>query len=458
MELTTEWTQISGSSVILQKHGHTAVALIYSATTPSSEAGNLFTLQEGVAVVFPHVSSELLWARAAQGTGELSITEFSSEGGSVGIIPGGLAGQILVKQSGIEGAYVWEDRNNLRDDLGTYSIAVNPVNGNLEFSNTISGVTEFVGEAGGGYTDQLVFTKPLGGVRFQDQGGFEYFAVRRDVSGDTLGAVFGNLDTTSGNFLATSEAGGITVCAKTDVDLQQQIGNPASTAYIEGTLFSFPVTSDQVKPYGGLFQGFTAGFTDVDFVDVPFDTRILNSSGTVVYSDIQPIAIFQADPGASKFKLSSTAGVVNLPPSQPFPMDSGDTYTVEYEFATPIRLKGDGAIPSLTMNSKRLEYYPLDYQAFVEVDTADFVATSGSHYKVDTTGGTVTATVHPTVKSVEVGDFGLTWTNANPFILSTSVGDLTFGTSEKGKLFEVIKYGASYRVYNADGSFHSETP
>ncbi len=354
----------------------------------------------------------------------------------------------LVDGIDLDGQYVMkpitEDIGSSTDFLGLF--------------RDIEGVEELVGEISGGYTDQYVFFKALGGVRFADtETNIEYFALRRDLTGDALGAVFGNLDTNTGNFFATSDVGGLTICQKTDTDIQQQLGNPASLNFIESTFFSWTVTSDQVLPYGAQTL-FSVGETDVDFVDNPFDVRILDSTGTIVYSDIQNLDVWLIEPqpeGDPKFKMSSAAGVVTLPMSQPFPMDSSETYTVEYRFKNAIRLKGDGVQPALVMHSKRLEYYPWDYTAQVPVHVADFDVFSGQDYKIDTTAGAVTGTVHPTVQSATFGDYNLTWDNADPFILSTDVGSLNFGTSEKGKIFQMFKEGATYRIYNADGSLHA---
>jgi hypothetical protein len=364
----------------------------------------------------------------------------------------------------------WEEHVT-RDDLNTtvdsvvdtnngeFFMAPSPENGNLSLYRIENEIVEFVGEVGGGYTDQLVYTKALGGLRFKDEAsGFEYFVNRRDVSGQALGAVFGNLDSPDGNYLATSEEGGFNVCQKTDVDITQDIGNAASNNYIDSSIFTFVMTSDQVRPYGAQVLSFV-GETDVDFSDIGFDVRILDSTGTYVYSDIQSKAVFDSDPSASPFRLSSTAGVVTMPISQPFPMDSDTSYTIEYIFASPIRLKGDGGQPALTVNAKRLEYYATNYQAVTEINTSNFIAESGRNYKVDTSGGTVTASVHPTVKSLFIGDYELTWSNSNPFILDFgALGTLQFGTAQKGKKLEVIQHGATYRVYDSNGAFISSLP
>jgi len=352
-----------------------------------------------------------------------------------------------------------DEQANIDLNGDEYSIKPDPTTGILSLFRTEGAITVFIGEIGGGFTDQLVFIKPLGGLRFKDAtSGFEFFVCRRDVSGDALGAVFGNFDTVTGNFFATSDTGGLTVCQKTDTDIVDNIGNAGSSNFIESTLFSFQYTSDQVKPFGALVQNFV-GETDVDFVDVPFDTRILDSTGVTLYSDIQNIELFQQNPSASPFKLTSVAGVVTLPASQPFPMDSASTYTIEYEFATAIRLKGDGAQPALAVNSKRLEYFAVNYRGGTEIKTANFIAESGHSYKVDTSGGVITATAHETVESVNIGDFDLTLGSPNNFILDFgALGTIIFGTQEKGNSFEVVRFNSGYRVYNADGSLHSTLP
>ena len=341
---------------------------------------------------------------------------------------------------------------------GQYKWEVNATTESLDLIRITGAVEELVGQLGGGFTDQLVYTKALGGVRFLDEAsGFEYFVNRRDVSGAALGAVFGNFDSPDGNFLATSEAGGFEVCQKTNTDTSQILGNISSTNYIENTVFSFLVTSSEVKPYGIQALKFE-GETDLDFTDIGFDTRILDSTGNYVYSDIQSKAIFDADPSSSKFRVSSVSGLVTLPMSQPFPMDSSTSYTIEYTFASPIRLKGDGAQPTLIMSGKQLEYFPVNYAAEVEVYTSNFVARSGRSYKIDTSGGSVVATVHPTVKSVTIGDFDDTWDNVNSFTLDfDSLGTLTFNTPNKGLRLEVIKYNNTYRVYNGEGRFIGST-
>jgi len=81
MQLTTDWTEISTSSIILQKHGNNSVALVYSATTPATDEGNLFTLVEGnTAQLFPAVAGESLWAKASKDTSEISVVEYNASG------------------------------------------------------------------------------------------------------------------------------------------------------------------------------------------------------------------------------------------------------------------------------------------------------------------------------------------------------------------------------------------
>ena len=329
----------------------------------------------------------------------------------------------------------------------------------LGLYEAVSGVESLVGALGNAYTSQIVFTKGLGGLRFfNGSDGFEYFISRRDVSGDALGATFGNPD--GSNYFSTKETGGLTVYHQTNTITSQQLGNAGSVAYIDSDSFSFQVTSDQARPYGALVLSFT-GETDVDFADVPFDTRILDSTGTIVYSDIQNSEVWGVDPqppSNPRFKLSSNAGVVILPAAQPFPMDDGTTYTVEYRFKQAIRLKGDGAQPALLMEGKRLEYYPINYTAEVGIETSDFTVISGGNYKVDTSGGAVVATVHPTVKSATFGDFASTWTGANDLTVSTDIGDIIFNNNENGASYQIIRNGAEWRIYNADGSLHEVTP
>ena len=81
MQLTTDWTEISTSSIILQKHGNNSVALVYSATAPAADEGNLFTLVEGnTAQLFPAVVGESLWAKASKDTSEISVVEYNASG------------------------------------------------------------------------------------------------------------------------------------------------------------------------------------------------------------------------------------------------------------------------------------------------------------------------------------------------------------------------------------------
>jgi len=329
---------------------------------------------------------------------------------------------------------------NVREKVNEVALAVNEV------------------ELGNVPQAQFVYTKPLGGLRFLDEAsGYEYFVNRRDVAGQALGAVFGNLDSPDGNYLATSEEGGFNVCHKTDVDLVQTIGNLTSSNYIEGTVFSFVVTSEEVKPYGIQVLNFVGG-TDVDFSNIGFDTRILDATGTVVYSDIQQREAFLSDPSASPFRISSVGGVVTLPASQPFPMDSSTPYTVEYTFASPVRLQGDGAQPALLMQGKRLEYYPVNYTGEVGFYTSDFIALTNAEYKVDASGGAIIVDVHPTVKSFWIGDEDETWTDTNTVTLRTESADLVFGTAERKKSWHIIKKGTNYLIYKANGDLHRITP
>jgi len=356
------------------------------------------------------------------------------------------------------------DDANTKDMGGRYSIKPVPdgVGSNPEalgLYETVSGVESFIGAIGDTFSGQLVFTTPLGGVRFfNESDGFEYFISRRDVSGDALGATFGNPD--GANYFSTRQDGGLTVYHVTATDIDQQLGNAGSLNYIEADTFSFQVTSDQVRPNGNLVLTFT-GETDVDFVDVPFDTRIFDSTGTEVYSKIQNSEVWDVEPqpvGDPRFTLSSAAGVVVLPASQPFPMDSATTYTVEYRFKQNIRLKGDGPQPALLMAGKQIEYYPINYTATIGQSTVDFNVISGGEYKIDTSGGPIVATVHPTVKSAWFGDYASTWSNTNSLTLSTDLGDIVFGNPENGKRFQVVRNGAGWRIYNADGSLHATAP
>ena len=139
-------------------------------------------------------------------------------------------------------------------------------------------------------------------------------------------------------------------------------------------------------------------------------------------------------------------------------MDSSTTYTVEYRFATPIRLKGDGVQPAMLMNGKRMEFYNFNYTHEVLVKDAGFIVESGGDYKVDTTNGPITATVHPTVKSAWFGDSASTWNNTNKLTVVTDAGDITFGNPEQGKRFQVISTATGWSIYNADGSLHGTTP
>ena len=197
---------------------------------------------------------------------------------------------------------------------------------------------------------------------------------------------------------------------------------------------TFDITSDQVLPYGALIRRFE-GFTDVPFSDVYFDIRLLNQAGTEVYSDIQNLAVWEADPEAANspaFKLSSDGLNVTIPMPQQFPMNSECTYKMELRLKTPIRLKGDGALPALEAIGPRLEYYPVNYTEKVSHETADFVAESGAHYKVEIGGAPINVEVHPTVESVFIGDYAATFDNSNLLTLQTAFGDVTFGTSRQG--------------------------
>lgn len=326
----------------------------------------------------------------------------------------------------------------------------------LGLYETVASVESLVGGMGTTFTDQMVFTKAYGGVRFYNESdGFEYFGLRRNTSDDAKGVVVGSPD--DENYVVTKQTGGLTVYHVTDTDITQQLGNPASTNYIEATTFSFQVTSDQAKPFGILALLFNAE-TDTPFSDVPFDTRILNAAGTEVYSDIQNSAVWDVDPqpsGNPRFKLSSIGNTVVLPMSQPFTMYSGTTYTIEYRFKTPIRLKGDGAQPALVMGGKQLEFYPINYTSTVGVENSDFTVISGGEYKVDTTGGAIVATVHPTVKSAWFGDYAGTWSNTNTLTVQTDTGNIVFGNANQGKRFQIVRDGATWRIYNADGSLDS---
>tara|TARA_R100000541_G_scaffold21478_4_gene31438 strand:- start:416 stop:1168 length:753 start_codon:yes stop_codon:yes gene_type:complete len=86
MELTTEWTLISSSSVVVQKQGNSPVALVYSVGEPSSSVGSLFTLQESVAHIFPAVDGEGIWARATKELATITVAEFTSSGASGDVV------------------------------------------------------------------------------------------------------------------------------------------------------------------------------------------------------------------------------------------------------------------------------------------------------------------------------------------------------------------------------------
>ena len=119
-----------------------------------------------------------------------------------------------------------------------YELNIDAVSGRLSFYRTPSGVEEFIGEAGGGLTDQFLSTKAFGGFRFLNAiTGFEEFIAHRDTCGDGNGATFGSLSTNTGNTIATDANGGLTIYHRAGPQTRQQLGNPASTNYIESDFF-----------------------------------------------------------------------------------------------------------------------------------------------------------------------------------------------------------------------------
>ena len=358
------------------------------------------------------------------------------------------------------------DNSNLIDMDDGHLVRVDEDSGLLSLFHKVEGVDVFIGAWGGGLTDQYVFDKAAGGLRFTHSDGSQYFAIHRSLLGGSRGAIFGNLDSgPDGNFIATEDSGGVPIYHKTSAVIFQEIGNQASTNFIEDTFFTWQVTSDQVLPYASQLRRFECT-TDVGFTDVPFDVRILDENGVELFSDIQNLEVWEEEPqppGDPTFVLSSVGGVagrVNMPMSQPLVVDSGTTITVEYRFKTAVRLKGDGTLPAMRVRSRRIEFYPVDYTREVPFMTADFVAETGVEYRVDTSGGTVVATLHPTVRSIWVGDFETTWTNITGefHIDYGGVSPIVFGTPEKGQRFQIVQSNGTFRIYNPDGSLHSVVP
>ena len=82
MELTSDWTLISTSSVVVQKQGTNPVALAYSDGVPTVGVGSLFTLQESVAHIFPAISGLGVWAKATNQFANITVAEFTSSSGT----------------------------------------------------------------------------------------------------------------------------------------------------------------------------------------------------------------------------------------------------------------------------------------------------------------------------------------------------------------------------------------
>ena len=136
------------------------------------------------------------------------------------------------------------DDSNLIDLTGGYFVKIDPISTLLSLYQLVEGVEVLQGSWATGRTDTFVFTKAAGGLRYTHSDGSEYFAIHRSLIGETRGAIFGNLDSSDGNFIATDSAGGLFIYHKTSDIIFQEIGNQASTNYIEDTFFTWQVTSD----------------------------------------------------------------------------------------------------------------------------------------------------------------------------------------------------------------------
>ena len=88
-----------------------------------------------------------------------------------------------------------------------------------------------------------------------------------------------------------------------------------------------------------------------------------------------------------------------------------------------------------------------------ESKIANFEIVQGGNYFVDTSNGSIDATLAAGVVSFSVADFNDTWTDANELKITIGADSFIFNLNDAGKKFDIFKDGSTFRVYSSLGEF-----
>lgn len=91
-----------------------------------------------------------------------------------------------------------------------------------------------------------------------------------------------------------------------------------------------------------------------------------------------------------------------------------------------------------------------------EVKTDDFSVEDQKSYLVDTTGGEIDVAVGSTIQSFIIGDFESTWTDVLKVNVVLGTDTIELKLANASKKYQFIKYGNTFRVYDALGTFKAE--
>lgn len=335
MQITTEWTLVSSGNAVIQKHGNGTALLTYSAEMPVGDDVELFTISDNSPQAFPASDTGGLWAKDNAGTSVLSVEEY--EGGGSSSLPLEITERLFPE--------TFRSSLGVDEDGSRHVVIESFIDGNWVQISRLGSVE----------TDKFLTNEAMGGYRYKHPTevtgigqATEYFMMRMSPSGDGKSTVHGNYDAAEPNLLASNSAG-FKLSLKSDTDSWFTV--EGGDQYFETTGFSLPIlaTDDSLITHMTLT-------TDTAFVDVPFNVKIMDETGTVVYSKHQWQQLYDnRTEEQQKFKISGEVGAVSLPMPQPFPFAEGDNYNVVYEFKQPVRLLGNGVFPNAILRGKRLE-------------------------------------------------------------------------------------------------------
>ncbi len=223
------------------------------------------------------------------------------------------------------------------DDDGTRHVIVESLVGNQ---------WQQIGRFGSFETDKFLTNEMMGGFRYkhhshkQDSGvAAEYFMLRMSSGGDGTSVICGNYDGDT-NYLATG-AGGWQIVSKTEEDISLETGDK------QGNYESFTDFTVTTLLEGNMIMSTMDVECEEDISEVGFNTTIISSDLTTVFSKHQKQQTYDAlSDENQRFKFDFVAGTNVLPLSQPFPLGSGETVTIRYQFKKPVKLRtnNDGSV------------------------------------------------------------------------------------------------------------------